>query len=105
MGYLFSYWTLIPLLIGGGIAAWFFWPVVIGFLSTPLGRRVAAIGGVVLAFVFTFIEGKRRGAKGVTDQLQANSDKLEEQRNKTDAELQKLPADDLVKRSDKWLRP
>ena len=104
MEYILSWWSLGGLLVIAGGLGFFFWPAILTFLSTPLGRKLAAIGALVLAAWITLIKVFNAGKRAELDRLKANSQRLEEQRDKRDAELKALPADDLVKRGDKWVR-
>jgi type VI protein secretion system component VasK len=109
MDYLLSWYTFYAVLfaiLSGSVALWFLglWPVIIATLQTSAGRKatLVAIGGFLLWAASIFLY--QRGKQAANEALKANSARLEDERNKRDAELKNLSADDLVKRSDKWLR-
>jgi type VI protein secretion system component VasK len=109
MEYLLSWYTfyaVIMAIISGSVALWFLglWPVIIATLQTSAGRKAAlvAIGGFLLWAASIFLY--QRGKQAANEALRKNSERLEDERNARDQELKNLPADDLVKRGDKWVR-
>lgn len=104
MSWILNYWTLGGTLVLGGVAAWFFWPAILAFLSTPLGRKVAAIAIAVFSLLLLLTKVFNAGRQKELRDLKDNSDKLDAQRNRRDAELRNATDDQLVDRSRRWLR-
>lgn len=102
----YTFWGLIVTLISCATALWFLglWPVIIGTLNTPAGRKavLVAIGSFVLWVFSIFLY--QRGKQKALDALRENSQRKEDERNQRDAELQNLPSDKLVDRSRPWVR-
>ena len=102
----YTFWGLIMTLGSFAVAAWFLglWPVIIATLNTSAGRKaviVAAGGFLFWVFsIFLYTRGKQKAL----DALKANSQRMEDERNKRDAELQNLPADKLRERGSRWMR-
>lgn len=109
MDWIFSWWTVFGLsgLLAGGTALAFFLgfgPVIIAFLSTKLGRWIALIGAGILGVLFLAAKVFAMGRQKERDQLKANSERKEQQRDALDAALKNLPPDKLVDRARPWLR-
>lgn len=103
MDYLLSYWSIGGFLAIIGLASWWFWPFILSFLSTPLGRKLAAIGATIVAFWLIAIKIFNAGRKQELDKLKDNSNRLEQERIANDKERKSLPPDKLVEQSKPWL--
>lgn len=102
----YTFYAVIAMLVSGGVAIWFLglWPVIAATLSTSAGRKASlvAAGGFLLWVASIFLY--QRGKQAANEALRKNSERLEDERNARDQELKSLPADDLRKRADKWVR-
>ena len=102
----YTFWGLITFLISGSVALWFLglWPVIIATLQTPAGRKSAliAVGGFLLWAASIFLY--QRGKQAANEALRKNSERLEAEREKRDAEIKNLSPAEYDRRGNKWVR-
>jgi len=104
MEYILSWWTLAGSLVVAGGLAWVFWPAIVAFLSTPLGRKVAAGAAIAFSLWVAFTKAYSAGRKKELQAIKDNSERVEQERDRKAKELENLTPDQLRRRSAPWLR-
>lgn len=106
-------WLLSPWTIGAtgaaviaiAIAIKFYLPVIGSFfVSTKIGRYIAAAAGVIFAVWFAAMKLYQAGKSNVKDSIRRDSLEKDQRKEQRDAELKKLDDDALRKRASRWVR-
>lgn len=87
-------------LLIAAIATWQFWAPIWAVLPKPVKIVLATVGAILAAYV----AGRNRGSKDERDQRAKKDARAVQTRKETDDEIRNLPADDLDRRIDKWMR-
>lgn len=108
MDWFFNPWTIGATgaaVIAAAIAIKFYLPFIASFfVSTKVGRYIAAAAGVIFAVWFAAMKIYQAGKKNVKEQINRDSIQKDERREQRDAELKNLDDAALRKRADKWVR-
>lgn len=108
MDRLLSPWTIGAAgaaVIAAAVAIKIYLPLIASFfVSTKIGRYIAATAGVLFAIWFAAMKIYQAGKRNVKDQIHRDSIQKDERKDARDAELKNLDDDALRKRADKWVR-
>lgn len=103
LSYAFNFvpwWLWLVGLLIAAIVTWQFWAPIWAVLPKPVKIALATVGAILAAYA----AGRNRGSKDERDQRAKKDARAIQKRKETDDEIRNLPADDLDRRIDKWMR-